>query len=178
MLYYTLVKGWSHEMVQHMAMLPARHLAIDESFKVNCYYDSVHDVIINDTETGYPSYCKIHGVSVFALLQSTVNEIGECQAMMLTSTKAHDQFMPVLGCIPKSLAMSGHCPTQVVFTDNVLADKCELETIFPELLKDVVPVPEYSTIEPLHLPDDWTIVPLNLHPSGQYADEHHHEPPH
>jgi hypothetical protein len=103
---------------------------------------------------------KIHGVSVFASLQSTVNEIGECRAMTLTSTKAHDQFMPVLGHIPKSLAMFGHCPTQVVFTDNVLADKRELERIFPELLKDVVPVPEYSTMEPLHLPDDWTIVPL------------------
>ena len=103
---------------------------------------------------------KIHGVSIFALLQSTVNEISECRAMTLMSTKAHDQFMPVLGRIPKSLAMFRHCPTQVVFMDNVLADKCELERIFPELLKDVVPVPEYSAMEPLHLPDDWTIVSL------------------
>lgn len=40
MLYDTLIEGWSREMVQRMAMLPARRLAIDESFKVNSLTDS------------------------------------------------------------------------------------------------------------------------------------------
>jgi hypothetical protein len=32
--YDTLIEGWSCEMVQWLAMLPARRLGIDESFKV------------------------------------------------------------------------------------------------------------------------------------------------
>lgn len=80
--------------------------------------------------------------------------------MTLTSTKAHDQFMPVLYRIPQSLTMFGHCLTEVVFTDNVKADKHELQKIFPQLLKDVVPVPEYSVMEPLDLPDDWSVIQL------------------
>lgn len=80
--------------------------------------------------------------------------------MTLTSSKAHDQFMPVLAKIPDSLTMFGHVPTEVVFTDNVRADKHELEKIFPSLLKDVIPVPPYSTFEPLKLPECWTVVPL------------------
>lgn len=65
--------------------------------------------------------------------------------------------MLVLVCISKSLVMFGHCPMQVIFTDNVLA---ELERIFTDLLKDIVLVPKYNTMKPLHLPEDWSIVLL------------------
>jgi hypothetical protein len=51
---------------------------------------------------------KIHGVSLFASLQSSSNEYAEVQAMTLTSSKAHDQYMPVLAAIPKSLTIFGH----------------------------------------------------------------------
>ncbi len=36
----------------------------------------------------------------------------------MTPTKAHDQFMPALQEISKSLTMYGHGPIEIVFTDN------------------------------------------------------------
>ncbi|PBK81020.1 hypothetical protein ARMGADRAFT_1039609 [Armillaria gallica] len=56
-----------------------------------------------------------------------VNKFGEVQAMTLTPTKAHDQFMPTLAEILTSLKKYGHGDMELVFTDNVHAHKPELE---------------------------------------------------
>jgi len=73
--------------------------------------------------------------------------------MVLTPTKAHDQFMPALQQISKSLTMYGHSPIELVFTDNPRGDKRELETNIPSLLTDVVAVPDSSALQNLKLPE-------------------------
>ena len=40
------------------------------------------------------------------------------------------------------------------YTDNPAADKQFLESIFPSLLEDVVPVNKYPNLKPVNLPDD------------------------
>lgn len=72
--------------------------------------------------------------------------------MTLTPTKSHDQFMPVLSLIPESLHLYGHGEIEAVFTDNVRADKNELERIFPSLRKDVVSVPDIAAYPELVIP--------------------------
>ncbi len=76
--------------------------------------------------------------------------------MTLTPTKAHSQFMPALATIPHSLREYGHEDLELIFTDNVRADKSELETVFPSLLCDVEPILASSTLEHLAVPSDWS----------------------
>ncbi len=71
--------------------------------------------------------------------------------MTLMPTIAHDQFMPVLSEISHSLKKYGYGKTELVFTDNVHADKAELEQVFPSLLKGVTP----ATTKQLEVPEDW-----------------------
>ncbi|KAG1847003.1 hypothetical protein DFJ58DRAFT_843319 [Suillus subalutaceus] len=100
--YDTIIERRSTEMKQCIAMLPARVLAIDHSFKV-------------------PSFI-----------------------------------------IHELLAKFGHPEVQSVSTDNVRADKNELERVFPSLLKDVVPVLPHSSLPLLEFPHgSWTIVELS-----------------
>ncbi len=73
--------------------------------------------------------------------------------MTLTPTKAHDQFMPALSEMANSLKRYGHSDVELVYTDNVRADKPELERVFPSLLRNVSPVP--TTTKPLVIPDNW-----------------------
>jgi hypothetical protein len=94
---------------------------------------------------------KVEGEKVFEALHTANNQDGEVRAMTFTPTKAHDQFIPVLAEIPRSLSKYGHGDTELMFTDNVRADKAELEHAFPALLKNVFPVPS-SSLEPLVLP--------------------------
>ena len=103
---------------------------------------------------------KVNGEAVFGALHTVVNEYGECRAMTLTPTKAHDQFMPALAKIPNSLRAFGHGDVELVFTDNVRADKAELERVFPSLLYNVSPVPS-SSLPHLEIPQDWGIFTLN-----------------
>jgi hypothetical protein len=76
---------------------------------------------------------KIHGVLAFSSIQSNNNKYAELHAMMLTATKAHDQFMPILGEISRSIAMFGHAALEVVFTDRVHTDNHKPEKMFPSL---------------------------------------------
>lgn len=96
---------------------------------------------------------KVNREAVFAALYSTVNEWGELCSIQFTATKAHDQYMPALVHIPHSLCKYGHGNVQLVFTDNVRADKLELECAIPSLLKDIEPVPS-SSLDPLTIPND------------------------
>jgi hypothetical protein len=49
------------------------------------------------------------------------------------------------------LELYGHSPVQLFFTDN-LADKVFLESSFPSLLQDVIPVEKYGDLEPFKVP--------------------------
>jgi hypothetical protein len=81
--------------------------------------------------------------------------------MILTPTKAHNQYMPAMAAISQSLATYGHPPVQLVFTDNVRADKMKLESIFPSLQSNVEPIPDHSSYERLTCPPEWHIVSLS-----------------
>lgn len=92
-------------------------------------------------------------------MHTVTNEHGEVRALTLTATKAHNQFIPVLGAIPHSLRKYGHADMELMYTDNVRADKAELESAIPALLKDVSPVPS-SSLEPLALLPGWEVYTL------------------
>lgn len=82
--------------------------------------------------------------------------------MLFTMTKGHDQFMPNMHEIAWSLMKFGHGKVEAVFTDNVHADKEEVQRAFPSLLEDVVPVPAHSTLPPLMFPEQtWRVVHLS-----------------
>ena len=97
----------------------------------------------------------MNGEAVFGALHTGINEYVEVRTMTLTPTKAHSQFMPALATIPHSLRDYGHGDVELVFTDNVRADKTELEQVFPSLLQDVEPVPLSTTMECLEIPVEW-----------------------
>ncbi|KAI0369360.1 hypothetical protein BV20DRAFT_1113655 [Pilatotrama ljubarskyi] len=140
-VYDNLIEAHAHEIDQYSAMLPATIICADHSHKV-------------------PKHLvKVEGEEVFSAMHTVVNEYGECRAMTLTPTKAHNQFMPLLARIPHSLRYFGHSDIQLVFTDNVRADKPELERVFPSLLQDVEPVPS-SSLTPLKIPSSWSVVQL------------------
>ncbi|EIW52507.1 uncharacterized protein TRAVEDRAFT_24023 [Trametes versicolor FP-101664 SS1] len=130
--YDTLIESWAPQIQQHTAMLSAEILSAMKRL------------------------ARVHGVSVFPGLHSTVNEYGEIRAMALSASKAHDQYIPILSKIPTSLRLFGHRPTQCIFTDNVRADKLQLEAAFPSLRDGVSPIPTLSDLPPLALPPGWT----------------------
>lgn len=94
---------------------------------------------------------------MYSALHTVINEYNEVRQMTLTPTKAHNQFIPALAKIPESLRLYGHGDVEVIFTDNVRADRHELEHAFPSLSENVVPVPESSTLPALTIPDKWSI---------------------
>lgn len=51
----------------------------------------------------------------------------------------------------ESLQLYGHRQPELFYTDN-MADKGFLESSFPSLLEDVVPVQKYANLEPFRLP--------------------------
>ena len=104
---------------------------------------------------------KVNGVPVFTALHTVVNKYSEIQSMVMTPTKAHSQYMPAIREVSKSLATYRHEPIQLVFTDAPRIDKQELEINVPSLLKDIVPVPNHSVLDPLTIPLSATVVILS-----------------
>lgn len=102
----------------------------------------------------------MNGEAVFGALYTGINEYVEVRTMTLTPTKAHSQFTPALATIPFSLRGYGHDDIELIFTDNVRADKTELERVFPSLLQDVKPVPLSTTMECLEVPAEWSTTVL------------------
>jgi hypothetical protein len=90
-----------------------------------------------------------------------VNEFSEIRSLVLTPTKAHNQFMPALQSISSSLSTYGQSPIEFVFTDSPRHDKFELERNIPSLLEDVVPTPNPSTLETLSLPTGTSVLMLS-----------------
>jgi len=97
---------------------------------------------------------KVNGVCIFGSLHMTVNEQAEVRAWALTLTKGHDQCMPAVAAIPRSLQKYGHEDTKIVFMDNPQSDKAELECAIRLLCKKVVPISS-SSMEQLAFPDSW-----------------------
>lgn len=89
-------------------------------------------------------------------MHTALNEFNEVRKMTLTPTKAHNQFMPGLTEITKSLHLYGHGEVEAIYTDNVRGDKHELEHAFPSLSKGVVPVPDISALPRLAIPEKWS----------------------
>ena len=130
-------------------------LEIDHSFKVLVIsYVQIHVAYIFWQVVKHLG--KQNGVLVFGALHSTTNEYNEIHSMVLTPTKAHNQYMPALATIPQSLKAYGHAPVELVFTDSVRADKTELENIFPSL-----PILDHSSYEQLECPPNWRITILS-----------------
>ncbi|TFY76365.1 hypothetical protein EWM64_g7647 [Hericium alpestre] len=142
-------------MDQHRASLTARVIGVDHSFK---------------------------GTAVFSALHTTVNEYGEICQMIFTPTKGHDQVMPALAMIPDSLVSHGHGDTEVAYTDNVRADKHELELIFSALLNGVVPVQDHAGLPILEPPVNYpihilkTATQINLRLNSLMGDMSHAKP--
>lgn len=94
---------------------------------------------------------KVLGQRIFTALLTVTNEIGLIRICNLVATKAHSQFELPLKEMCASLELFGHKPTTLFYTDNV-ADKAFLESSFPSLLQDVVPVEKYGDLEPFTIP--------------------------
>ena len=90
-----------------------------------------------------------------------MNEFSEIRSLVLTPTKAHNQFMPALQAISSSLSTYGQSPIEFIFTDSPRHDKFELERNIPSLLKDVVPTPNPSTMAALSLPTGTSVLMLS-----------------
>ncbi|TFK55407.1 hypothetical protein OE88DRAFT_1804266 [Heliocybe sulcata] len=132
------------EMDQYSAMLSGKLLVVDHSHKVPKHLG------------------KVNGVPVFTALHSCTNEYMEIRSMVLTPTKAHNQFMPALGAISRLLKMYGHDPVELAFTDNVRGDKAALEEVIPSLREGVTPVKDFTTLPKLSVPsDEWNAVLLS-----------------
>ena len=89
---------------------------------------------------------------MFSAALNLTNEWGQVRSLSFVATKAHAEFKPALVNVQHSLDQFGHPQPRVVYTDNPLADKNFLESVFPSLLEDVVPVEKYASLEVFKLP--------------------------
>jgi hypothetical protein len=96
---------------------------------------------------------KVNGERVFNSLLTFTNEKGEIHACNLVPTKAHSQYELALSRIQHSLQLFGHKQPELIYTDN-MADKAFLESTFPSLRCNVIPVEAYGHLEPFVLPAD------------------------
>jgi hypothetical protein len=91
---------------------------------------------------------------VFTALLTVTNEKGEIRICALVATKSHSQFELALTRMRESLLLFGHTLPTVIYTDNIASDKGCLESSFPSLLCDVVPVEKYDFLELLTIPSN------------------------
>jgi hypothetical protein len=80
------------------------------------------------------------------------NELGQLRVCDLVATKAHSQIEPHLRQVSASLDFYGFPQPEVIYTDN-MSDASLLQSCFPSLLKDVVPVEKHSHLPEFKLPD-------------------------
>jgi hypothetical protein len=103
---------------------------------------------------------KINGVQIFCGLLTVTNEKGEIRVCTLVATKAHSQFELALKRMRQSLDQFGHSQPVLFYTDN-MSDKTFLESSFPSLRQDVVPVEKYAHLELLSVPPDVRVLVWN-----------------
>lgn len=91
---------------------------------------------------------------MFTATTAATNEMGEVRILVFVATKAQVQYESAITKMDDSLAMYGHSPTKVVYTDNPAADKQFLERLLSSLHANVVPVERYPTLKQFVRPDD------------------------
>ncbi|KAG2219719.1 hypothetical protein INT45_006051, partial [Circinella minor] len=95
---------------------------------------------------------KVNGVPVFAALYTVLNEYEEIRLQFLVPTKSLSHLQYGFDKLREAYELYGHEQPEIFFTDNVIGDQGFLKSVFPSLLKDVIPVSEPATIEPLNIP--------------------------
>lgn len=80
--------------------------------------------------------------------------------MTFTPSKAQGAWAPVLQSILFSLCAYGHSEPQVIYIDNIRADRDKLLSIFPSPSVGVTPVEQCPAYEEVVLPPDWSVVQL------------------
>lgn len=79
------------------------------------------------------------------------NELGQIRICDLVATKSHSQFERHLAQVRESLELYGHSQPEVFYTDDMKQHNL-LSTVFPSLLKDVVPIEKYSNLQKMTFP--------------------------
>lgn len=102
----------------------------------------------------------MNGVRVFTALLSLTNRLGELRRCDLVATKAHSQYEHGLIQMNKSLTLYGNGETILVYMDN-MSDKAFLESSFPSLRKDVVPIEKYGNLDLFSLPSTVQVTVLS-----------------
>ncbi|KAF9529747.1 hypothetical protein CPB83DRAFT_882672 [Crepidotus variabilis] len=141
-MYDNFIEDHRQDFNQHMGMLSAEICAIDHSHKVTKHV------------------AKVNGERIFNGLLTVTNEIGEIRSCNLVATKSHSQFELALVRLRESLDLYGLSPPKLFFTDN-MADKAFLESSFPSLRQDIIPVEKYNDLEPFVLPSEIQILVRN-----------------
>ncbi|KAF7762010.1 hypothetical protein Agabi119p4_10002 [Agaricus bisporus var. burnettii] len=149
-MYDTYIEGHQHNFNQHMAMLTGEVCAIDHSHKVT------------------KQIARVDGEQVFTALLTVTNEKGEIRICNFVATKSHSQFETALTRMRRSLEQYGHSQPVLFYTDN-MADKQFLENSFPSLRNDVIPIEEYSHLQPLVIPSEIRIMPMDTVQSINHA---------
>lgn len=96
-------------------------------------------------------------MQVFTALLTITNEKGEICVCNLVATKFHSTFVLALQHMYDSLKLYGHKQSAIFYTDN-MADKEFLEKCFSSLQENVVPIEQYSHLEPLSIPNNYQIL--------------------
>ncbi|EKM74532.1 hypothetical protein AGABI1DRAFT_95562 [Agaricus bisporus var. burnettii JB137-S8] len=140
-MYDTYIEGHQHDFNQHMAML---------------------------TGEVTKQIARVDGEQVFTALLTVTNEKGEIRICNFVATKSHSQFETALTRMWRSLEQYGHSQPVLFYTDN-MANKQFLENSFPSLRNDVIPIEEYSHLQPLVIPSEIRIMPMDTVQSINHA---------
>jgi hypothetical protein len=143
-LYDNYIEQERPAMDQYTAIQPCRVLGIDHSHKVTKHM------------------IQLNGEELFMGLLSATNEHGQLCAAVLVGTKAHSQFDTALKALGESLALYGHPPPEVAYTDD-MKDKGMLEDVFPSLRAGVVPISKHSNLPSFELPTSINVILVKTH---------------
>ncbi|KAJ3083594.1 hypothetical protein HK102_000990 [Quaeritorhiza haematococci] len=126
---------------QHMAMLDGTVLKGDTSYKVTKHIG------------------KINGSPVWDGLYTLLNGDEEIKQQVWTYSKSMAHLTQPMQDVLESLQRFGRPPPEIFFTDNVAGEKTFLESVFPSLLQDVVPVDSirFGHLQQLKVPDDVSV---------------------
>ncbi|XP_006463078.1 hypothetical protein AGABI2DRAFT_119897 [Agaricus bisporus var. bisporus H97] len=134
-MYDNFLEAHQHEINQHMSMLSGDICAIDHSHKVTKHV------------------ARVNGEQVFTGLLTVTNSLSEIRICNFVATKSHSQFIDALSRMQESLTLYGHKQPTIFYTDN-MNDKQLLESTFPSLQNDVVPIENYAHLPAFEIPDD------------------------
>jgi hypothetical protein len=92
---------------------------------------------------------KVAGEQVFEALFTVSNENGEIRLQFFVHSKGHADIRQALASFNTARELMGHGRIQVIYTDNVVADKSFLESIFPYLKEGIYvpPASEFATFK-------------------------------